>query len=204
MKYQCSEYNLYMWMIDRKWNRGLYEAFKQMYNLPSLEVLHRSSCARLGQGDTIIISPYSFNPDHPKSYPFWEELITLLRAKYPSVKLFQIGRRNETLLTGVDDHFMELPLRSVEELIKGCRMWVSVDNFLQHLVNSMMEQVRGVVLWGVSNPELFGYDYNLNILRSKSYLRPDQFGVWPGFKKKVDSFERPEKVVERIEETYGR
>jgi len=194
-------YNIYMWMIDRRWTQGLCAAFNRLYQIPPLRV--NPPEPRLGYGSTIIISPYSFQPDHPKSYPFWDQLIPLLRAKYPTSQLIQIGRKDEPHLIAVDDHLMGLPLRKIQELITGCRFWISGDNFLQHMVNAAVEQVRGVVLWGVSDPKLFGYGYNLNILRGTQYLRPDQFGVWPGFPKNNDVFERPEIVIERIVNSYG-
>jgi hypothetical protein len=42
----------------------------------------------------------------------------------------------------------------------------------------MKDKKPGVVLWSLSNPNFFGYNYNLNILKDSKYLRPDQFGIW--------------------------
>ena len=193
--------NIYKWMIDHNWKQNLPAAFRRMYQLPSLETYPVP--AILGNGNTVIISPYSFNPDHPKSYPFWPELIGMLRSRFPTYKYVQIGRRGELPLMNMDDYWWDLPLAGIQERIMGCRMWLSGDNFLQHMANTLPIRVKGIVLWGVSDPDLFGYEYNLNILRSPRYLRPDQFGIWTGFVKNNDSFDRPEATLEKMNAVYG-
>jgi hypothetical protein len=73
------------------------------------------------------------------------------------------------------------------------------------------------VIWGISDPDIFGYDYNTNILKDRKYLRPDPFGTWKEIKEdektKVkkdvympqnkDAFEKPLEVFKIIGKVIG-
>jgi ADP-heptose:LPS heptosyltransferase len=127
----------------------------------------------------ILIFPYAKrlnnSCENPKNYPYWNELVSLLKKDYD---IIQVGLQNELKIQGISDFKFNLKLKEIENLIKECDFWISVDSFAQHLVNNMKEPKPGVVLWSLSNPEIFGYEYNLNILKDQKYLRPDQFGIW--------------------------
>ena len=110
----------------------------------------------------------------------------------------QIGRKGEDQLQGVDDYWWSLSLKELQKRISDCRCWISVDNFLQHMCNSMDTIVPGVVIWAESDPTLFGYSYNRNVLKSQKFLRPNQFDVWHGVKQKEFMFEKADKVFEHI------
>ncbi len=148
----------------------------------------------------VIISPYSRrvkeDKNHsPKDYPYWKELIGLLKSE----NLVQIGTDKEECL--VPDFRPGLSLRDVENLVKQCKYWISVDNFLQHMAHHFGKP--GVVLWGVSDPVLFGYNENLNLLKSRSYLRHSPFDVWDDVKYKPDAFLKPQIVMTHITRKYN-
>jgi GT2 family glycosyltransferase len=194
-------FNLYKWMIDVHWNKNLPAAFKQFLSLPgefarfkfgNLQDIKR------GTGDTIIISPYSYAPDHAKSYPYWKELVVLLKTL--NLKLVQIGKPGEVPLENMDDYWWGLSLKELEKKVSECQVWISVDNFLQHLVNAMPTPIKGITIWGVSDPKLFGYPHNLNILKSEKYFRPDQFNVWFGLKQNKEAFETPAVIFNKIKQ----
>jgi len=192
-----SKYNVYRYMFDNKWTLPLNEAFRRIYQLPTRR--EPPDKQMNGIGSTIIISPFSFNSAHPKSYPYWNELIHLMKSsELRSYKLIQVGRNGEDSLPGIDEYMWSLPLIKLQNLISECRTWIAGDNFLQHLVNSMSVAVKGIVLWGVSDPNIFGYQYNLNILKSRNYLRPDQFEFWKNVTRKNDAFVEPHIVLENI------
>ena len=121
----------------------------------------------------IIISPYAKplinGKQNPKNYPYWKELITFLKEP-----IIQIGVEGEEKL--VEDFRIGLPLKEIEKLVRDCTYWISVDNFLPHLAHHIKKV--GIVLWSVSDPKIFGYPENLNILKSRDNLRPDQFNYW--------------------------
>lgn len=122
----------------------------------------------------IIVSPYSRKlrngNENPKNYLFWLNLIELLSNK----NIVQVGVQGEKQL--VDNFHIGLKLKELKDLIEKCEFWISVDNFFPHLANIVNK--RGVVLWSISDPLIFGYSQNLNILKDRKYLRKNQFATW--------------------------
>jgi hypothetical protein len=165
-------FNIYKWMLDNNWKKNLPWAFKQMYQVHGNG--NKEKCTRTGTGDAIIISPYSHGSKHPKSYPHWTDLVLMLKTT--GLRLIQIGVTGDERLLGVDDFLQNQSFRQIEKLIDDCRSWIGVDNFLQHLCHCRPVTPKGIVLWGISDPQLFGYEYNLNVIGKR--LRPDQFGTW--------------------------
>lgn len=142
----------------------------------------------------IIISPYSKalrnSKENPKNYPinYWEELIIELK-KYNEV--VQIGVNGERPL--VSKFYFNLPLKEISALINISDFWISVDNFLPHLANKLGK--KGAVLWSQSDPLIFGYPRNINILKDRSYLRKDQFNIWEQCKYNIEAFTIPLLVI---------
>lgn len=143
----------------------------------------------------ILISPYSRamrnGERNPKNYPYWVDVV-----KYFSDQQFvQIGVQGEKQL--VKDFRINLKLNQIERLLNDCTVWVSVDNFLPHWAN-LVNAKQGIVIWGQSDPEIFGYKQNINLLKGREYLRKDQFGTWEACKYRKDVFVEPEVVAEAI------
>lgn len=145
----------------------------------------------------ILISPYSKplrnGKENPKNYPinYWEELITELK-KYNEV--VQIGVGGERPL--VYKFYFNLPLKEVAALVNISDFWISVDNFLPHLANKLGK--RGVVLWSQSDPLIFGYPQNVNILKNRSYLRKDMFHIWEQCEYNIDAYTLPYPVIVQL------
>lgn len=143
----------------------------------------------------ILISPWSKmlrdNSYNPKNYPHWKEVVRDLVNSYDIV---QVGVDGEEQL--VHDFRIDLYLSEVAELIVKSYLWISVDNFLPHLAHLLKKQ--GIVLWGESDPLIFGYPENLNLLKSRDYLRKDQFGIWDGRKHRPEIFVDPEVVIKAV------
>jgi hypothetical protein len=101
------------------------------------------------------------NTKNAKSYPYWDELIKLL------------GSHEIKEISGI------LPEKKIIELVNWCDIWISIDSFLQHLV-AYHKLKKGIVIWGLSDPELFGYKSNINLLKDRKYLRPgiEQYLFW--------------------------
>jgi ADP-heptose:LPS heptosyltransferase len=138
----------------------------------------------------IIISPYS-KPlrnglENPKNYPYWEELIT--QIKEPIV---QVGVDEEKQL--VEDFRKNLTIPELRTLIGECRTWISVDSFFQHLAWDCGKP--GIVIFGQSDPQIFGHPENINILKHRFYLREQQFWWWEQCEYRKDAFVKPEEVL---------
>jgi ADP-heptose:LPS heptosyltransferase len=154
----------------------------------------------------IVISPFSRklrtddpNRENAKHYAHWERLLRMIKEAFADVEIIQVGVDGEKILPGVDRSEFSLSFREVAELIKSCDLWISIDNFLPHLCNSYFgESKPGIVIFTRSDPSIYGYAHNFNILKSRKYLRPDQFGVWESCSYDPNSSPDPETVLQVI------
>ena len=135
----------------------------------------------------IIIAPYSQKlrngKENPKNYPYWEELISKIDEP-----IIQVGIEGEKQL--VEDFRTNLPIPALRELLWQCETWISVDSFFQHL--GWDEGVQGIVLWGPSDPLIFGHPENINLLKDRKYLVPNQFIWWEATEYQAERFVKPQ------------
>lgn len=139
----------------------------------------------------IVISPWARplrnGAPNPKNYPFWPELISLIDEP-----IVQVGTKGETQLT---THMQtDLDLSSLAALIHSCRTWISVDSFFQHYAWHIGKP--GIVLWGQSDPNIFGHTSNINLLKDRSYLRQQQFWLWEQAEYRTDCWLDPATVAQ--------
>ena len=144
----------------------------------------------------IVISPYSKKllngKENPKNYPYWEQLI----EKIPkNIQIIQVGVEGEKQL--VPDFRKNLPLSELKKLIQQCYTWISCDSFFQHL--GWAEGKQGIVLWSVSDPNIFGHPENINLLKDRSYLAENQFLWWEFVNHNPDAFVSPEEVFYNLQ-----
>jgi ADP-heptose:LPS heptosyltransferase len=99
------------------------------------------------------------NIQNCKSYPYWDELVLLLKDH--EVKEIK----------GI------LPEQEIIDLVNWCDIWITIDTFLQHLC-AYHKLKKGIVLWGKSNPQYFGYKDNINLYKDEKYFRVNQFRNW--------------------------
>jgi len=138
----------------------------------------------------ILISPYSKKlsngKTNPKNYPFWKEIIEGINEP-----VIQIGIEGEEQLTA--DFRKNLSIPEIKQLIKDCRVWISCDSFIQHLAS--LSGKRGIVLWSVSDPNIYGYPENVNLLKSRDCLSKNQFLWWESVEFDSSKFVPPEEVL---------
>jgi ADP-heptose:LPS heptosyltransferase len=143
----------------------------------------------------IIISPYSkallSGKQNPKNYPYWKELIAMIDEP-----IVQVGIEGEAQL--VSDFRKNLPITELRKLIQECRTWISCDSFFQHL--GWDEGKKGIVLWGVSDPLIYGHPENINLLADKKYLAENQFLWWEFVEHQNERFVKPNIVLEHLKE----
>ena len=111
---------------------------------------------------------------NPKNFPYWEDVVKGLKVK--NYHVIQVGVKNEKEILGVDEVLFNQPLEELEKLIKKCKTWVAVDNFFPHLCR--LQAKSGIVIFGQSDPDIFGHPENINLLKDKTYLREKQFDIW--------------------------
>ena len=141
----------------------------------------------------IIISPYAKKLHNgkvnPKNYPYWKELIKLIDQP-----IIQVGVDGEEQL--VPDFRKNLSLDELGKLVDECKTWVSCDSFFQHFCWDRKKY--GIVLWSVSDPNIFGHPENTNLLLDRKHLAPNQFLWWDFTEYDATKFVLPEEVVKFI------
>lgn len=150
----------------------------------------------------IIISPYAQKlrngKINPKNYPYWQELVEqLYKNKFEVV---QVGVNGEEPL--VSDFRKNLSLDKLSNLVNECDTWISVDSFFQHFCWDLKKP--GIALWSQSNPEIFGHPENINLLKDKKYLRPNQFHIWEQCDYNKEAFVEPDQVVKCLHDLLKR
>lgn len=144
----------------------------------------------------IIISPFARKMRngelHPKDYPYWREVISGIKDEH----VVQIGVTGETQLT--EDFRTNLPFSELEKLVHECRTWISVDSFFQHFCWDLNK--RGIVIFGQSDPNIFGHVENVNLLKDRKYLRDKQFWLWEQAQFNADAFVSPDVVLKALEQ----
>jgi hypothetical protein len=148
---------------------------------------------------TIIISPFSRQlrngENNPKNFPFWPDLIELLRND--GIKTIQIGKGQEPTIWA-DEKVFDASLKKLGELLHTTDGWISVDNFFPHL--AMYHKKPGIVIWSVSDPKIFGYEENFNILKDRKYLRLKQFDIWEAYPFVPEAFYSANEIYKIIKE----
>ena len=143
---------------------------------------------------TIIISPWSRplrdGKENPKHYPYWTGLIKLLHEN--NWDTIQIGLAGEKMLP-CRNIKCGLNLNELAELINKCDTWISVDNFFQHYATQL--GIQGICLFGPTNPDIFGYKSNINLLKDKSLLATNQFLRMEDIPFQAERFVSPEVVM---------
>lgn len=144
----------------------------------------------------ILISPYAKplrnGGVNPKNFPYWKEVVQGLNGS----EIIQIGSGEEEAVSPKVNLLKSLPFSEIKGLVRKCKTWVSIDTFLPHLAHHVGKP--GIVIWGQSDPNIFGYKENINLLKSREYLKKDQFLIWEQCEYKTEAFVGPEVVLESI------
>jgi len=145
----------------------------------------------------ILLAPYSNffqNKKNPKNYPYWQKVIDYLGSEHEVLQLVckKLGHpefRNVTCL-------YDLNYKQISQKILETDTYMCVDTFLHHLGNRVKK--KGVVVFSLSDPEIFGHKSNINILKDRNYLRKDQFNTWQEAEYVEEAFVDPEIVVYNV------
>ena len=143
----------------------------------------------------IIIAPYAqklrTGKENPKNYPYWEELIAHIKEP-----IIQVGVEGEKQL--VPDFRKNLPISELRRLLQECKTWIGIDSFFQHL--AWDEGVPGIVVWGPSDPLIWGHPENINLLKGREHLVLNQFIWWEATEHRNDRFVKPKEIIAHLKE----
>jgi len=130
------------------------------------------------------------NPS-PKDYPHARQLAELLEKDY---ELVQVGGGNDEQVCKT---FRPNPsFHDLGKLITESQTGVCVDSYLSHYYWYLGR--RAIVLFGVSDPLIFGTSGNLNLLKDRKFLRPQQFDLYYGNQVNPEAFVSPEEVLKTL------
>lgn len=128
---------------------------------------------------------------NPKNYPFWHEVVKGLASA--GFECHQISRPDEPVISGIHRHVTDANLDAIEALMRVCDTWLSCDSFAQHMAWTLGEP--GVVIFGPSDPLIFGHLENMNLLKDRRFLREQQFWLWSQTQAYPEMFVGPETVI---------
>jgi ADP-heptose:LPS heptosyltransferase len=132
---------------------------------------------------------------NPKNYNKWDKVVELLNSKN-EYELIQIGIDGDHKIKGINNFFFSKNMSELKDLLLSCYTWIDVDSFFQHM--GYYYNKPGVVIFGVSDPNIFGYKKNINLLKDRKYLRKDQYMIWDNVEYNSEVFIDPEIVVNSI------
>lgn len=136
--------------------------------------------------------PWLNGSPSPKDYPWAKELAELLRED----NLIQVGGNNDEQVA--PDFRRNLSFTELGELIKESRTAICVDSYLQHYYWYMDKPA--IVLWGISDPIIFGHTLHMNLLKDRKYLRGNQFDLYYENQINLEAFVKPEEVMRVLSE----
>lgn len=141
------------------------------------------------------------NNPSPKSYPldYAIELVGLLKME--GFFTIQIGVESEPEIN-CNQRLNSPSIPNLINLIKDSYLFVCCDNFLHHAAHFYKK--RGIVIFSQSNPQIFGYKDNINLVKNSNYLRKDkkQFEYWEQTPYIKDAFVAPVDIIEAIRTNY--
>lgn len=134
--------------------------------------------------------PLRSGKQNPKDYPWWPQVLEKI-----TVPVVQVAVRGEQAL--VDDVRWDLDLTQLALLVNQCSIWLGVDSFFQHFCWDLNKP--GIVLWGPSNPNIFGHEQNINLTLGSSAWRANQFLTWEQETHDAHRFVSASVVLEHVE-----
>jgi len=127
----------------------------------------------------------------PKSYPLAKALANMIVSSHEVIQLG--GEEDEQL---APDFRKNLSFAEVGNLISKCDTAICVDSYLQH--HCWFLNKKAIVLWGVSDPLIFGHSMHLNLIRDRNCLRKNQFDLYYANEHRPEAFVSPEEVMDII------
>jgi len=148
----------------------------------------------------IPIFPWSRNTTEgapsPKNYSHWVSVVSgLVKAGHEVV---QVSTSSEPDVQGAR-RMNDLTFQKIGALLATASTWIAVDNFLPHMAWTLSQP--GVVIFGLSDPDIFGHRENINLLKGRHFLRARQFGLWSQADPNPEAFVSPEIVVRAAEQS---
>ena len=137
--------------------------------LPYIQKINNFVLLQFTGGQAALTTSYDCN-NHGRNYKYGQELIDNLREQFPSFLFFVFGHSNEKEEFIGETKFNDengFPLFQTREdvmiLSKYCKFFITIDSALHHMGSNQHFNKKGIVLWGTTEPERYGYKENINL-----------------------------------------
>lgn len=114
-----------------------------------------------------VIAPASDSPRKTAHPLHWHSLVEKLINQ--GIFVIQVGRLNEIYIRGAYSLLGLLTNEQLVMLITKSRVVITVDNSIMHI--SYMVQTPAVVLWGPTDPDIYGYGNQVNLRGPRDHCR---------------------------------
>ena len=104
-----------------------------------------------------------------RNYKHGQEVINLLKEEIPNLNIIVFGHDNEQeqLLNVTQSIFVDKLDFMI--LAKYCLSFLCIDSSLQHICSNKDFNKKGVVLWGTTKKNMYGYEKNCNLMTEHPY-----------------------------------
>jgi len=97
-----------------------------------------------------------------KCYPHFAEVVGILRAEYPSIRIVQLGTKTSAPIAGVDcDLINRTSMSETAEIVGKSLLHIDNESGLVHLASCL--GVKSCVIFGPTSADYFAYDNNITI-----------------------------------------
>jgi hypothetical protein len=118
---------------------------------------------------------YSDKPN-PKIYPYMKDLISLLKDKKSDIEFIELIEPDKE--GTLDIPVLKTTLTKLKEELKQFDLFISIDTFLPHYIVTEDIDIKGVVIFNYSDPDIFGYKRFINAYNDRSLFRENQGLFW--------------------------
>ena len=151
--------------------------------LPHIQKINKFVLLQFTGGQGVMTNHYDKN-NFGRNYRYGQDLIYLLQEQYPTHIFIVFGHDNERSEYIGETKFNDQggsPLFKNREdfmiLSKYCDFFISIDSALHHMCANRTFNKKGLVLWGTTKPEIFGYPDLTNMISEYPYcveISPDK------------------------------
>ena len=98
-----------------------------------------------------------------RSWPrkHWIEFVCRFRERYPDIAVVQVDDGNAEKVEGASRYLFGCDINIIAHVLKNALLYVGTEGGIVHLATGL--GTKCVCLFGPTQPELFGYDENINI-----------------------------------------
>jgi ADP-heptose:LPS heptosyltransferase len=143
--------------------------------LPHIKKINKFVLLQFTGGQGMLSNQYDKN-NFGRNYKYGQDLIYLLQEQYPTHLFIVFGHDNERPAYVGETKFNDQggsPLFKNREdfmiLSKHCDFFITIDSALHHMCANQSFNKKGIVLWGTTKPEIFGYSDLTNMVSEYPY-----------------------------------